>query len=278
MPYTIAIIKLITMAKNNSFIRLEGTLDGLTFYRKNGESFVKTKSRVSKNRIKNDPAFRRTRENNQEFGGSVRCSKAIRGCFASIARLVSDSYLSSRLTGKVRGIVNLGSGSRGERTINLVDHPETFLGFNFNISKPFDSQFNAPSEGPVISATRDSVTWTIPDFDSDSYVRAPEGATHYRLALAAGYASNYEWDAALGGYVPVEETPNAIGSIEYSGDISIAGMIGASTDLTVDLSAYAPIPATTALFAGIAIVFYQEVNGVLYELAQGHSMKIAAVG
>jgi len=266
------------MAKNNSFIRLEGTLDGLTFYRKNGESFVKTKSRVSKNRIKNDPAFRRTRENNQEFGGSVKCGKAIRGCFATIARLVSDSYVSSRLTGKVRGIVNLGAGARGQRLINLVDHSEPFLGFNFNISKPFDSQFNAPSAGPVINASRDEVTWTIPDYDSDSYVRAPEGATHYRLALAAGYTSNYEWDAALQGYVPVEDTPNAVGDIMYSGDISIAGMVGAPTVLTVDLSAYAPIPVTTALFAGIAIVFYQEVNGTLYELAQGHSMKIAAVG
>lgn len=265
------------MAKNNSFIRLEGTLDGLTFFRKNGESFVKTKSRISKNRIQNDPAFKRTRENNQEFGGSVQCGKAIRGCFASIARLVSDSYVSSRLTGKVRSIVNLGSGNRGERTINLVDHPQAFLGFNFNISKPFDSQFNAPSDGPVVNASRDSVTWTIPDFNSDSYVRAPEGATHYRLALAAGYASNYEWDAATRGYVPVEDTPNAVGSIIYSGDISIAGMVGASTDLTVDLSAYAPIPVTTALFTGVAIVFYQEVNGLLYELAQGHSMKIAAV-
>lgn len=266
------------MAKNNSFIRLEGTLDGLTFFRKNGENFVKTKSRVSKNRILNDPAFKRTRENNQEFGGSVRCGKAVRGCFASIVRLVSDSYVSSRITGKIRAIVNSGTGLRGERVINLVDHPEPFIGFNFNISKPFDSQFNAPAEGPVINASRDTVTWTIPDFNTDNYIRTPEGATHCKIALAAGYASNYEWDTAMKSYEPVEDTPNAIGDVMYSAPIALTGLVGSATVLTVDLTAYTPIPVTTALFAGTAIVFYQEVNGNLYELAQGHSMKIAAVG
>lgn len=50
------------------------------------------------------------------------------------------------------------------------------------------------------------------------------------------------------------------------------------TDLSLDLTAYAPIPVTTALYAGTAIVFFQMVNGDLYELAQGHCMKIAAVG
>lgn len=266
------------MARNNSFIRLEGTLDGLTFYRKNGENFVKTKSKVSKNRIMNDPAYKRTRENMQEFGGAARCSKAFRESFASIARLVSDSYLSSRVTGKMRSIIPNGAGLRGERTINVVDNIEPFLGFNFNLSKPFDSQINAPSNGPEINANRDTVTWSIPDFNTDTYVRTPEGATHFKLALAAGYVSNFEWVPALQAYEPIEDTPNGVGSVTYSNPIALGAMVGGSTDLTVDLTAYAPIPVTTALYVGTAIVFFQMVNGELYELAQGHSMKIAAVG
>ena len=266
------------MAKNNSFIRLEGTLDGLTFFRKNGQSFVKTKSSVSKNRILNDPAYQRTRENNQEFAGSVRCGKALRGCFASIARLVSDTYVSGRITGKMRSLINSGTGIRGERVLNLVDNPESFVGFNFNLKKPFDSHFNAPSDGPTINAGRDTVTWSIPDFSPDTYVNHPEGATHFKLAVAAGYVSNYEWDTALKTYEPVEQQPNAIGSVTYSDAIALGPTVGSDTDLTVDLTAYAPIPVTTALFAGTAIVFYQMVNGELYELAQGHCMKIAAVG
>jgi hypothetical protein len=266
------------MAKNNSFIRLEGTLDGLTFFRKNGENFVKTKSRVSRNRILNDPAYKRTRENMQEFGAAARCSKAFRESFASIARLVGDSYLSARLTGKMRGIIPNGVGLRGQRTINLVDNSEPLIGLNFNLSKPFDSQFNAPAVGPTINAGRDTVTWSLPDFNTDTFVLAPEGATHFKLALAAGYTSNYEWVPALKVYEPVESEPNGVGSVTYSAAIPLGGMVGAATDLTVDLTAYAPIPATTALFGCTAIVFYQMVNGEFYELAQGHSMKIAVAG
>ena len=79
-------------------------------------------------------------------------------------------------------------------------------------------------------------------------------------------------------YEPVEDTPNGVGGITYSDPIELIGMVGAATDLTVDLTAYAPIPVTTALYAATGIVFYQKVNGDLYELAQGHSMKIAAAG
>jgi hypothetical protein len=264
------------MARNNSFIKLEGTLDGLTFYNKDGQNLVKTKNQVSKNRIMNDPAYRRTRENMQEFGGAAKCSKAFRESFSGISRLVGDTYLSARLTGRIRGIVPNGAGLRGERNINLVDNLESLIGFNFNVSKPFDTQFNAPSVGPDITAPKDKVSWSIADFNTDTYVRAPEGATHFKLALAAGYVSNYEWDATLKSYEPVEDHPNAVGVVEYSNAIALGGMVGSATSFNIDLAAFAPVPVTTALFAGTAIVFYQMVNGDLYELAQGHSMKIAA--
>ena len=264
------------MARNSSFIKLDGTLDGLTFYNKDGSNFVKTKSTVSRNRIMNDPAYQRTRENMQEFGGAARCSKSFREGFAQIAPLVSDTYLSSRVTGKMRGLIPSGAGQRGERSLNVVDHVAAFIGFDFNINKLFDTHFSAPGADPVISAARDQVDWNLPDFNTDTYVRAPEGATHFKLGLAAGYVSNYEWDATMKEYVPVEDTPNGVGAVTYSAAIPLGGMVGATTDLTLDLSGFAPVPVTTALFASTAIVFYQMVNSELYVLAQGHAMKVAA--
>ncbi|MDY2586793.1 hypothetical protein [Winogradskyella aquimaris] len=264
------------MAKNSSFIKLEGTLDGLTFFKKNGQNFVKTKSEVNRNRIANAPEFQRTRENNQEFGGSAKCGKAFRESFAGIARVVGDSYLTSRVTAKMRSIVPNGTGLRGQRNINLVDNLEPFIGFNFDVSTPFDSIFNAPSVGPDIPDTKDGVRWNVEDFNTDTFVRSPEGATHFKLALAAGYVSNYEWDATLKSYEPVEEQPNAVGVVAYSDAIALGGMVGSPTGFDIDLTGFAPVPVTTALFASTAIVFYQMVNGELYILAQGHSMKIAA--
>lgn len=266
------------MARNNSFIKLEGTLDGLTFYRKNGESFVKTKNRVSKNRIMNDPAYRRTRENMQEFGGSARSGKAFREGFAGVIRLISDTYATARLNSVMRKVCSLGTGVRGEREIDVVSHIDLITGFEFNINKPFDTQFNAPSGLPVIDSNRQTVKWDIPDFNTDTYIRVPEGATHCRLALAAGYTSNYEWVVATKSYEPIDEDVNGRGLISYSADIALGGMVGSDISLEVDMTSFGTIPATSAVFAGTAIVFYQMVNGELYELAQGHAMKIVVGG
>ena len=274
----VAILNLNVMARNNSFIRLEGTLDGLTFYRKNGESFVKTKNSVSKNRIMNDPAYKRTRENMQEFGGGARAGKALRESFAGILRLVGDTYVSARISSVMRNICSLGTGLRGERVIDVVSHVDLFKGFNFNLNKPFDTQFNAPSSPPEIDTNRTTARWIIPDFNTDTYVLVPEGATHFKLALAAGYTSNYEWVGAIKSYEPVDEDVNGRGLVTYSAAIPLGGMVGSDTSLEVDLTSFGTIPVTSAIFAGTAIVFFQEVNGQLYELAQGHAMKIAVGG
>jgi hypothetical protein len=51
------------MARQKSFLKIEGTLDELTFYKSDGNYLVKTKGGISGDRIANDPAFQRTREN-----------------------------------------------------------------------------------------------------------------------------------------------------------------------------------------------------------------------
>ena len=49
------------MAKQKSFLKVAGTLDGLTFYKSVDGHLVRTKGGVSKGRIMNDPAYIRTR-------------------------------------------------------------------------------------------------------------------------------------------------------------------------------------------------------------------------
>ncbi|PNQ72845.1 hypothetical protein C1T31_10090 [Hanstruepera neustonica] len=266
------------MARNNSFIRLEGSLDGLTFYRKDGESFVKTQSRVSRNRIMNDPAYKRTRENMQEFGGAAKAGKAFREAFAGLSQTIGDTYLSARLSGLLKRIIKLGAGDRGERELDLASYHEQFRGFEFNPNKQFDSVFFAPLTGPTINATRDVVDLTVPDFNTDAFINAPEGATHFSLILATGYVSNYGFVPVLTAYEPVDETVNARGSVTTSSAIALGGMVGSATTLQVDMSALGAIPVEVAVFVGLGIVFYQEVNGNMYALAQDHALKVATTG
>lgn len=266
------------MARNKSFVKLEGTLDNLTFYLKDGENLVKTKSSVSKNRIMTDSAYRRTRENMREFGGAARVGKAFRTAFSGIVKTMGDTYMGSRMNGLMKRINSYGAGVRGERDFEIVTYGEMLRGFEFNKTSPLDAQFFAASALPTINASRDEVSWIVPDFNTDSFIRKPDGATHFRLVLAAGYVSDYEYSTALAGYEPVDEYVNGMGGIIYSGDIPLTGMVGGVTTLSLDLSSIGVIPATVAMFVGTGIIFYQEINGDLYELAQGNAMKVAAVG
>ena len=63
------------MARQSSLIKIEGTIDNLTFYKSADGHFVRSKGGVSKNRIMNDPAFVRTRENGAEFSSIVGSGK-----------------------------------------------------------------------------------------------------------------------------------------------------------------------------------------------------------
>ncbi len=266
------------MAKNNSYLKFEGTLGGLTYYEKDGQSIVKVKSSVSKSRIEKDPNYKRTRENMQEFGGSAKASKALRDALITVIKTMGDTYLSSRLTGVMRKMLNTGTGLRGRREINILANKDLLEGFELNKKDVLSSQFYAPYKLPSLNANRDVVTWLIPDFSTDSFITAPEGATHFRLVLAAGLVSDYEYVSALNSYEPVDESENAIGKTSESAAIPLVGDVGSDTTLTVDLEIGAPVVATTATMAAIGIIFFQDINGEFYELASGNAMKIATVG
>jgi hypothetical protein len=60
------------MAKLKGILKIEGTLQDMTFYKTQDGHLVKTKSGVSADRIANDPAFARTRENGTEFANAVK--------------------------------------------------------------------------------------------------------------------------------------------------------------------------------------------------------------
>ena len=266
------------MVKNNSYLKFEGTLGGLTYYEKDGQSIVKVKSSVSKSRIERDPNYKRTRENMKEFGGAARASKALRDSLITVIKTMGDTYLSSRLTGIMRKMLNTGTGIRGQREISILANKELLEGFELNKKDALGTQFYAPYSAPSFNANRDIVTWEVPDFNTDSFITAPEGATHFRLVLAAGLVSNYEYVSALNSYEPIDESENAIGKTSESAAIPLVGDVGSDTTLTVDMEIGAPVVATTATLTAIGIIFFQDINGQLYQLASGNAMKIATVG
>ncbi|SRX56208.1 hypothetical protein [Aequorivita sp. CIP111184] len=266
------------MANQKGFIKLRGSLGGLTFYENKGKDVVRTTGGVEKDRILKEPAFKRTRENMSEFGASAIVGKALRMGFANIIKSMAGNYIVGRITGLMKRINSVGPGIRGQREFEILNNKSLLEGFEFNKKAPLDSIFYATSDPPSLDANRSVATWLVPDFNTSNYINPPEGATHFRLVLAVTVLSDYAYANAIKGYEPVAPDENETNGIAFSAEIPIGGMVGSDTTLSVDLGFAAALPLTVGVVTAVGIIFYQEINTAFYELASDNALKIVLVG
>lgn len=235
------------MAKSNGILNVEGTLENLTFYKKQGKMFVRRKGGVSKQRITNDPNFVRTRENNHEFSACADASKAIRNALGSLAFKTKGSQLVSRMLKLMYQIKRFDTVSpRGSRNVatglETDGGKSTLVGFDFNPYAPLDTVLHAPFQ----LDTADGL-FTITSLVPEEQIKAPAGANIARFQFGA-----------LGINLATNESELALSSEQdVTLDMSTA---------TVNLPLTA-LPATTGVTMFlVSISFYQVVNGVLYPL------------
>ena len=104
------------MARQDSIIKLNGTIDGISFYKSKDGHLARKAGGVSKARIASDPAFIRTRENGSEFGRAGSAGKVLRTALRGLLQKASDSRVSSRLTAEMIRVVKADTTSdRGLR-------------------------------------------------------------------------------------------------------------------------------------------------------------------
>ena len=263
------------MAKDKSIIKVNGTLGELTFYQSGGETIVKQKTSLNGDKIKNDPKFQRTRENNREFAGAAVVSKAFRSGFVGISKGITDRYWLPNCQKNFLKTIKLGAGPRGERAFEVSNVPDLFNGLNFNKTNHYDSIMLAPSSFTV-NPDRNQVTWNIPDFNVIDYVNAPIGATHLRFVLAIATLSGYTFQNSEGLYMPNVSQQNEQSAFSWSNYLPINAQSGA-VDINANLNLGAALDPNVALNVATGIVFYQETNNTMYELSSANAMKIAQV-
>jgi len=238
------------MAKLNGIIKLEGTLDNLTFYKGKEGYLVRTKGGVSKERIQNDPAFERTRENGSEFGRSATSGKLLRTSVRNLMVKAKDNRVSSRVTQVMTKIKNADLTSvRGERNVSTglatSEGKVALKGFDFNNRAKLSSVLFAPYS--LDNTTGEIV---ISDMVPANDISYPGGATHVNLSAAF---LKVDFDAA-------------IHSIEYSPIVNLAiDTTSATQTLT---PAAVPTGSGNDIFV-LLIEFFQEINGVQYPLKNG---------
>jgi len=173
------------MAKFEGILRIEGTMQGMTFYKSKDGALVRTKGGVSRERILKDANFQRTRENGSEFGHCAKMAKLFRKSIADKVNLAKDHRTSSRLNQVMHRIKALDEVSdRGERSVAegilTPGGPQELNGFEFNLNSRIEQVF-------LQLQALDTTTGTLeyPDFLPGKHLLFPSGATEADLQLIA---------------------------------------------------------------------------------------------
>ena len=238
------------MAKQKGIIKLAGTIGDITFYKSQDGYLAREKGTLDGNRIANDPAFQRTRENGSEFGAAGKAGKMLRVALRAMLQNTADSRMVSRLTQKMVEVIQAdATNARGLR--NVIDgEAELLEGFEFNKNGRLGTALFAPFT-PAIDRVTGLLTVAIPSFIPANMVVAPGGASHYRI-ISGGAEIDFENESFV-----VANDNTAI----LPWDATATAVINLSNAVTAN--------STHPLFLALGIEFYQEINGVQYPLKIG---------
>lgn len=246
------------MARQTGVIKLQGKIGDLSFYRSNGEDLVRTKGGVDANRIKNDPAFERTRENGSEFGAAGKAGKLLRTALRTLLLKSADKKITSRLTREMVKAVQADTiNARGQR--NMVDGDSTVLrGFNFNEKARIGSTVFFGWLATV-DRVAGEVTLDIDAMVPAEAISVPGGATHAKLV-----AGSAEVDFAAESFVSDSGA---------TAEIALGHQNEAAQNIVLNFTAASTLP----VFVVFGVEFYQEVNGQMYSLKNGAYNALALV-
>ena len=238
------------MARSKGILKIEGTLQDMTFYNTSDGNLVKMKSSVNKQRISTDPAFARTRENGAEFGQAAKSGKLLRGTLRNLMLNTADKRVTSRVTQIMTQIKNLDTVSeRGKRTVGIGIANAAGLArlkdLNFNKQAILSSVLFAPYKIDAASGTI-----SIDNFIPKNDVTYPAGTTHISLQSAMAVINFTSGD----------------------NDISVSPAVVLSVDNISTNVQLKPANIPTVIGSKLNLLhlsFFQEINGIQYPLKSG---------
>ena len=238
------------MAKQTGIIKLKGTIGGISFYKTADGHLAREKGGVDKNRIQNDPAFQRTRENGSEFGRAGKGGKVLRNAIRVLLQNAKDKKVVSRLTKTLVAVTKTDVvNERGSRT--LQDGNLSLLeSFEFNLNGKLGATLFAAYTKAFDRVTGDA-TLDLAAFSPTIRIAAPAGTTHFKIVMGAS-----ELDF-------VNETST------FESDETAILPYSAANTAAIALSATITANSTLPVVQVLGVEFYQEVNGQMYALKNG---------
>ena len=238
------------MARQTWIIKLKGTIGGISFYKTSDGHLAREKGGVDANRIANDPAFQRTRENGSEFGRAGKGGKVLRNAIRVLLQNAKDKRVVSRLTKDLVAIVKTDTtNDRGLRTIQDGDL-NLLEGFEFNLNGKLGATLFAAFIKAFDRVSGDA-TLNIAAFSPTVRIAAPVGTTHFKVVMGASELDFVNETSTF------ENDETAILPFSAADTAPIA--------LTASLTGNSTLPVVQIL----GVEFYQEVNGQMYVLKNG---------
>jgi hypothetical protein len=246
------------MARQKGIIKLKGTIGDITFYKTQDGHLAREKGGIEASRIKNDPAFQRTRENGSEFGRAGKAGKTLRTAMRALLINSADGRMVSRLTQAMVKVIQADLiNQRGLR--NVIDgEAELLLGFEFNIRGKLGTSLYAPFVG-TIDRPNGKIRVDLDSFVPTNMIAAPSGTTHYKI-ISAGAEVDFEAEVF----------------VVASAETAILPWDAVSTAIVSHVHSVTA-GSTKPLFLALGIEFYQEVNGQMYSLKNGAFNPLALV-
>lgn len=257
------------MAKNLSVLGSQSGKVGNIVFRKTKYGTI-----VSQLRGSNQSWFRsssdavRVRENSQEFSGLIRLSNSLKNALRPLPVFDKGNFI-PRVSRVLAPLKNLDtSGDRGKRTYGIAENTALLRGFTVGVN-------SVASALPIaFSASRSgaTVTFTTPAFTPNEVIKAPVGATHFRLFYMVASVSSLVWSDNENGYAPSNVQADMKSGMSFSSVIALNSEAQTATTTAVS----SPVAALdgAGLFAVIGIMFYQQIGGVNYALTEGQGATI----
>lgn len=263
------------MARQRGVFKVSGRLDDFAFSHGPEGLNVGMSRFISRDRILNDDAFKRTRENMIAFGGMATMTKAIRNPLAIMLKGFTDRTTNPRLGKEIRKGFKAGPGARNRQDFLVVSNGQFLKDFEINGISKFSSTMIAPHT-VTVNAARNQADLNVPVFNPDN-LSSPNGATHFVLYLAAFALSDYAFDPDAGIYIPVNPALSSESIVVQTLEIPLNTPLAAPLTLSAPLPSAPVMPATAGLMVLTGIRFLQEVNSVFYTFSAGDCMRIQGI-
>lgn len=209
------------MPRQAGSILITGSLDNVSFYHNKAHGYLaRKKGGPGSERVKTDPAYERTRENNSEFGRASGYGRLLRKAFAPIIQPCQNHALNTNLSRRIREIILMDPVSeRGKRDLTR-DTLSHFRHFELEPASPSSGCFlfpvNTEMAGGLLEVTfgvalnyvpKQAAAWRLTsvkvtaDFLAGTWSRDVKHSSMHEVlkgdAFAFGFTHDYEEDRLI---------------------------------------------------------------------------------